>query len=290
VKFRIRLILLVAAPVMFLMSCSQPTEPVEPGGNIVLRFEPAGTGGATAAPASPSAATFDSVVVRVFRPGGAITQEVAKGAPVGVDPIEVSLSCVAEKGKRVSVELFENRAMTYHGVATGVDVSVNRQTDVTVDAYPFNVATVNATPGVVNEGTSFTVEWPSVGIASDYVAEASRSADFATIEWQQVVTDTLAAAILSPGTHYFRVAPRTPYAQGTFAGPAFGYVSGGSGNVSITGFSARGAIPNNLASSLIEPASTGGNTDGMKCGNPLLSTIEYAICSGCSAMSFPQIA
>jgi hypothetical protein len=249
-KLRVRLVLLVAAPVMFLMSCSRPTAPVETGGNIVLRFEPASSASAASAPAGTAA--LDSVVVRVFRAGGGITQEVVKGAPVGVDPVEVSVSCVAENGKRVSVELFENGTMTYHGVATGVDVAANRATDVTVDAYPFDVASVNASPSVVDEGTSFTVEWPSVAIASDYVAQASHSADFATVEWQQVVTDTVAAALLPPGSHYFRVAPRTPYAQGTFAGPGFGYVRGGSGAVRITGFSARGVIPNETVSILGE--------------------------------------
>ncbi len=249
-KLRVRLILLVAAPVMFLLSCSRPMEPAPPGGNVVLRIEPA----APLAPAMDdvAAAAFDSAVVRVFRGGAGVKQEVARGAPLNFDPIEISVPCIAENNKRVSVELYEDGVMTHYGVNTDVDVQAGRQTAVTVDAYPFQVSGVGVSPSVVGEGGTLEVVWPKVALATDYLVESSHASSFSTVDWSLATTDTFVDVQFAPGAHYFRVAPRTAYVLGSYAGPAFGYVKGASGNVRITGFSARGAIPDDSVSILGE--------------------------------------
>lgn len=225
---------------MYAVSCTNPDAPVMPAAGIVLRIIPAGSGDALA-PAA--AAAFDSVAVRVFRGGTPLQQEAHTGVPVGVDPVEIRVACVAEAGKRVSVELFLNGVMEYAGAAEDVTVKVGAATDVVVDALPFVVPSLSATPDVVDDGTAFSLAWPAAAGAESYVTQASRTPDFATIEWTQTAADTVASAQLGPGTHYFRVAPRTPYATGTFAGPEFGYVLGGSRQVVVTGFSAAGVIP-----------------------------------------------
>jgi hypothetical protein len=238
------LILLVAAPIMFALNCSTPNEPVEPQGNIVLRMVASSAPSDAAAPAIALASPgFDSVAVSVFRAGGAIVREITKGAALDADSVDVSLSCAAEPNKRVGVDLFQSGTMIYHGANTDVDVVANRRTSVLVDVYPFAISSFTSSPGVTNEGSAFALRWSDVAIATSYLIEASPTADFDTIEWQQTVTDTISAAQLGPGSHYFRVAPRTPYATGSFVGPQFGYVLSGSNKVEITGFGAPGAIP-----------------------------------------------
>ncbi|HEU4364355.1 MAG TPA: hypothetical protein VFT13_02710 [Candidatus Krumholzibacteria bacterium] len=245
-KLRTRLIILLAGPVMYAVACSSPNAPAERAG-IVFRFvpernamHPARAGGIEDA--------LDSVVVRVFRPGSPIAQEVARGASVGVDPVEMTIACIAEANKRVSVELFASGVMVYHGVNEDVDVVASRATDVLVDAFPFHVDALSATPEVVPDGSSFDLAWSSTTGARTYRIEASATPDFAIIEWTQSLADTVASATLPPGAHYFRVAPATPFATGAFAGPEPGYVTGGSGSVIITGFSAPGVIPGETVS------------------------------------------
>ncbi len=245
-KFRTRLLLLLAGPVMYALSCSSPNAPEGPAGGIVVRFVPPAeesAAGGGDAPASSVVASFDSVAVRVFRAGSPLAQEARAGAPVAADPVELSIPCIAELNKRVSVELFSGGVMTYHGVDEDVDVAAGKRTTVTVDAYPFLLSGFSATPDIVNEGAAFSLAWSSVAGARTYVVQASRTMDFSTIEWQAALSDTVTSAHLGTGTHYFRVAPRTPFAIGTFAGPELAYVMGGAGSVSITGFSAPGVIP-----------------------------------------------
>ncbi|HXV14652.1 MAG TPA: hypothetical protein VEC56_10660 [Candidatus Krumholzibacteria bacterium] len=238
------------------LACSRATEPeLVPEGRIVMRFEPAALASAVARDASRATAAttvIDSVVVRVFRPGTPVTQEVAGSAAVGVDPVELSIPCIAENGKRVSVELYQSGYFTHHGYRTGVDVAVGRRTDVTVDAYVFLVASLSVTPSVVVDPESFDLAWTGAPAASRYDVQASGSLDFGTIDWEASVTDTFLTVQLPTGSHYFRVVPRTDYAQGLASIPEFGYVMGGSGQIAITGFSAPAAIPGDVMTILGE--------------------------------------
>ena len=231
---------------MYALSCSSPNAPIEQG-SVVFRFEPA-SDAAMSLRAGAAAPTFDSVAVRIFRSGSPITQEVRQGAPIGGSPVEMTIGCIAEANKRVSVELFTSGVMQYQGVAENVDVVAGKKTDVLVDAYPFYVPSLTVTPGILYDGSSFQLSWPGTVGAQTYVVQSSSDTTFSSIEWQQSLTDTFTTAVLPPGSHYFRVAPRTPYAIGTFAGPEFSYVLGGSASVVITGLSAVGTIPGDLVS------------------------------------------
>ncbi len=238
---RTRLVILAVAPVMFLLSCSSPDSP--PGqGSVVLRLEPVPPA-PRMADAAGTAMAFDSVAVCVFRPGFPVRREARRGATIGTGPVEIAISCVAEAGKRVSVELFVAGEMRYHGVDEHVDVVANGSTDVTIDAFPFFVPALDVTPAMVYDGASFDLSWPSTPGARGYRVESSKTPGFTDIEWQQSRADTFATAVLAPGAHYFRVAPETPYATGTFAGPEFRYVLGGTSSLVITGLSAVGVIP-----------------------------------------------
>jgi hypothetical protein len=241
VNLRTRMIILLAGPVMYAVSCSSPNAPAEQG-NLVFRFEP-GARPALLSSAGSAATDFDSVAVCVFRPGSPIAQEVRRGAAIGADPVEMRIGCIAEADKRVSVELFLSGVMLYQGVNEDVDVTAGRSTSVTVDALPFFVPSLDVTPGVVYDGAAFSLSWPSTAGAQTYRLEASPTADFSTIEWGQSFVDTLTTVTLGAGSHFFRVAPETPYATGTFAGPEFSYVLGGSGGLVVTGLSAVGVIP-----------------------------------------------
>jgi hypothetical protein len=226
-------------------SCSSPNEPVLPDGRVVLRFQPAPAPSAAGAmgPASIAAAP-DSVAVRVFRGGGAITLEGVKGAAVtGPEPIELSIPCIAETGKRVSVEVFEAGVMSHHGANTDVDVATGRTTSINIDAYPFTIDSLSVFPEVVPTGSSFALRWDSAAAAAWYRVQSSTTPDFAVIEWEQTVADTVLDTQRAPGTHYFRVVPITQFASGTPAGPEFGYVAGGSGALAVTGFNPGAAIP-----------------------------------------------
>ncbi|MDH4036825.1 MAG: hypothetical protein OEX18_14305 [Candidatus Krumholzibacteria bacterium] len=239
-RLRTRMILLIAGPVMYAVSCSSPNAPAEQG-SLVFRFEPSPQAALVAA--GGVADVFDSVAVCVFRSGSPITAEVRQGAAIGVDPVEMQIGCIAEPNKRVSVELFASGVMLYYGVNEDVDVAAGKRTSVIVDAVPFFVPALTVTPGIVFDGASFNLSWPSTQGAQTYRVEASASPAFSTIEWSQSLAETLTTATLPPGSHYFRVAPETPYATGTFAGPEFRYVLGGSGGLVVTGLSAVGVIP-----------------------------------------------
>ena len=228
-----------------LASCASPGEPVLPNGRVVLHFQPAPAPGAAGAMAPSSiAAAPDSVAVRVFRGGGAITLEAVKGAAVtGPAPIELSIPCIAETGKRVSVEVFEAGVMSHHGADTNVDVATDRTTSINIDAYPFTIDSLSVSPQVVPTGSSFSLVWNTATAAAWYRVQSSSTPDFAVIEWEQTVADTVLDTQRASGSHYFRVIPRTQFAAGTPAGPEFGYVAGGSGSLKVTGFNPGAAIP-----------------------------------------------
>ena len=210
---------------------------------VVLRFEPPAPAMSAASQGGGPAAVFDSVIVRVFRPGTPILMEKWQGAQVGVDPVEMSLSCVAENNKRISVELFYSGLLTHHGANVDVDVVAGTYTPVTVDASKFYVDELLVTPSVVSDPAPFDLSWTSAPAAAWYHLQASTTPNFAVIEWEQNVTDTVTTADLPPGMHYLRVIPKTDFATGLRTGPEGGYVTAGSGTPLITGFSAPEVIP-----------------------------------------------
>jgi hypothetical protein len=241
----VRLVVFGMMAVAIALSCASPNEPVPPDGHIVLRFE---SGAAAMTMVSPAAASFDSVAVRVFRPGASITEETSRGvALTGTGPIDVALTCIAENHKRVSVELFSGRAMTYHGANTDVNVVADRQTQVSVDAYEFVVDTLVVSPqAIVPQGTSYTLRWNRAVAATSYLVQSSVTPSFGDVEWEQSVTDTVVGYQASTGSHYFRVVPRTQYANGNPAGPKFGYVTGGGDKVKINALVPGRVIPGEL--------------------------------------------
>jgi hypothetical protein len=242
-----RLKWLTLACALLALACSRATEPeLEEEGRVVLRFEPPAAPSSSMVVASSekgTAAVFDSVIVRVFRPGSPIVQEKWAGAQVGVDPVEMSLSCIAEADKRISVELFYAGLLTHHGFSADVDVSANKTTPVTVHASQFYVESLSVTPGIVANPTPFDVAWTSAPAADWYHVQSSTQPNFADIEWEESLTDTFTTAQLAPGMHYFRVIPQTQFASGLRTGPEGGYVTGGSGSVQVTGFTPGEAIP-----------------------------------------------
>jgi hypothetical protein len=228
------------------LSCASPSEPPAPEGRVVLRFDSPAAAAASEAKTSAQSlvvATFDSVVVRVFRSGAGIVEETSKGVALTGSPVEVSLGCTAEVDKRVSVELFENQVMTYHGANPNVDVFAGSNTPVAIDAYEFLVDTLQVSPPSVPEGTAYNLRWDPAVAAGWYLVQSSSTADFATIEWQQTVTDTLLDHESPPGKHFFRVIPRTLFAHGHPEGSGFTYVFGASGNLSVDGFDPPRVIP-----------------------------------------------
>jgi hypothetical protein len=190
-------------------------------------------------------AALDTAIVRVFRPGTPITQELERVVNISGASVDVSISCIAESGKRVSVDLYENGAFTHHGFTTGVNVVKGAQTPVSIDAYKFTVGSLNVTPSpLATEPELFELSWNRADAATSYDVQASASPDFATIQWQQSVTGTnLDDVDLAPGGHYFRVVPRTPFAHGESCPEKFAYLQSASGDVVITSLSVPAAKP-----------------------------------------------
>jgi len=85
--------------------------------------------------------------------------------------------------------------------------------------------------------------------------QASATADFGTIEWDTSLPDTTLKTSVAPGAHYFRVAPRTAYALGTYAPAQPGYVVSSGGQTVVDEFDPPAAPPGDLV------AITGENLD-----------------------------
>ena len=212
------------------LSCENTQAPTDTDGEIVLRFAPA----TSSTPAMMAASVFDSVVVNVFRGGTPLRLEVSHG--VGIDndnPITIPVACVAENDKKVGVDLYINHVLAYHGYKAGVDVATNKTTAVSVDASKFFITDLTLTPQVIPNGAAFTLRWPPAPAAVSYRVEASPTADFATVTSSQSATDTTLDVHVGPGSHYFRVHPVTPYAQGPASPERFGYVTSGSNQVKV---------------------------------------------------------
>jgi hypothetical protein len=229
------------------LACSRTTEPQpEAEGRITLRFEKAPDAALVARDgATPFGATaaIDTVVVRVFRSGTPITQEASRVVDISDGSVDISIPCIAENGKRVSVDLYEGGKFTHHGFETGVNVVKGEQTAVSIDAYSFTVSSLVVTPGLATDPEPFDLTWDSAPAATRYDVQVSTSSDFGVIEWEQSVTDTFVTAQLSPGPHHFRVVPRTDFAQGLSCPEQFAYVQSTSQDVVITGFSVPAAKP-----------------------------------------------
>jgi hypothetical protein len=236
-KHRIAPALAIAAIVALAWSCDT-VDPASTDGEIVLHFEPAATA-MMRSPGAPAAALFDSVVVNVYRTGTPLRLEVSHGAAItSDDPIDVSVGCIAENGKKVGVDLYVNRVLVYHGSDSDVDVIAGRTTAVTIDVSAFYVSTLTLTPSIIPNGAAFTLHWPPAAAAATYRVEESATLDFAAIASTESVTDTTVDVHVAPGSHYFRVRPMTPYAKGPASLPRFGYVTDGTNQVQITGVDA----------------------------------------------------
>lgn len=241
--------ILAATAILFALSCSNATEPGhEPEGRISLRFEQAPAASMATRDGVhgvASSAVIDSVVLRVFRPGNPITQETFRSVPVTGAIVDITIPCIAENGKRVSVDLYEGGQFTYHGFTTGVNVVKGAQTPVSIDAYEFTIASLRVTPSpLATEPEPFDLTWNTAAAAMNYRVQASATPDFGTIAWEQSITDTVATVGgLTPGGYYFRVMPRTPYAQGASCPEQFAYMQSASQDVIITSFSVPAAKP-----------------------------------------------
>ncbi len=243
---RNQLRILAALAALFVLACSQTTEPQQDEGRVELRFAFAPDD------ATPSrddrritmSAVIDSVVVNVFRPGDPITLETSKSAPVTGAIVDISIPCIAESGKRVSVDLYEGGQFTHHGFTTGVNVVKGVQTPVSIDAYDFDVATLTVTPGTATEPETFDLSWEEAPAATEYRVQSSATPDFSNIQWEQTVTATSIDDVdLTPGGHYFRVVPRTPYAQGPTCPEQYAYLASLSDDLIITSLSVPAAKP-----------------------------------------------
>ena len=217
------------------LSCDNNEAPQMNDGEIVLRFNP------SAGPVNPAmrASLFDSVVVNVFRSGSSLRQEVSHGVAIDSDnPVTIPVSCIAENGKKVGVDLYTGRTLAYHGYATNVNVTVGKTTPVSIDASKFFITDLTLTPQIIPNGAAFTLRWPSAPAAQSYVVEQSATMDFATIASSQAATDTTLDVHTGQGSHYFRVRPVTPYAHGPASPERFGYVTNGGNQVKVTAVSA----------------------------------------------------
>jgi hypothetical protein len=214
----------VVAAMVLVSGCSRTSEP-EALGAITLRLtiEPAVDGGPSG---SPAQVTPDSLVVRVFRGGGGVTREVSRGVALdGTGSADVTVTCIAEGDKKVSVELFDNQIMWYFGVDEHVDVVVNEQTDVTIDAYDMHIDVIDTAPQVVRVGESYNVTWSSAVAAVSYLLVESTRPDFDKASTQTFLTTDTEMTFQRPsGAYYYMVAPVNPYAVGTMAGAAYSYV------------------------------------------------------------------
>jgi hypothetical protein len=186
---------------------------------------------------------IDSVVVKVFRPGTPIQPESSKSAVIDANPVEINIACIAESGKRVSVDLYDDGVFTHHGYATGVNVVKGQRTGVAIDAYPFDVTALTVNPGVVVSPAPFNLAWDGSQAADRYIVQSSATSDFGTIEWSYTAIDTYVTAQLPLGSHYFRVVPQTDFANGQPCDWQFGYARNGTNDVNITSFESPAGIP-----------------------------------------------
>jgi len=213
--------------VVFLAACSPTHEPESQGSiSLVLYIESEAGGDVAGAPAQVPP---DSVVVRVFRGGSGVVHETFQGVAVnGASQVDVMLTCVAETGKKVSVELFAGETMVYFGVDEAVDVVENENTDVTIDAYDMRVDALQVADPLIEPGDPdpyVSVYWGRVSAAESYLLLESSSPTFEQHLTQSfLTTETSATRNRPPGPWYYTVAPLNPYAAGSLSNIAYAYV------------------------------------------------------------------
>ena len=231
---------------LFALACEQATEPeLGPQGTVTLHFASAATSMvASDGVQSLASAPPDTVIVHVFRPGTPITQEVQRLVDLS-GATDVSIPCIAENGKRVSVDLYTGGQFTHHGFTTGVNVVKGEHTAVSIDAYDFTIASLNVTPVVVSRPGIVRSDVDAAPAAQSYDVQSSATTDFSTIQWQQSVTDTFVTEQL-PRAHTTSASCReTPFADGLSC-PAVRVRAERVHDIVITGFTAPAAIPNDV--------------------------------------------
>jgi hypothetical protein len=213
----------VALALLATFGCS-PDEP-ETQGSISLRVyleEPAMDGFSLI----PTQGMPDSVVARVFRGGAGANLETSSGAAInGASEVDLTITCVAEEGKKVSVELFSGPHMVYFGVNEQVDVVESENTNVMIDAWDMYVSSIDVTPTMVIEGASYTVYWSRPTAAGSFLLLESPDSDFPQqVTQSYLTTDTTLTFQRPAGAYYYAVVPINTYAWGTVSNVAYGYV------------------------------------------------------------------
>ena len=225
-------LILIMIVIAAALGCSND-EPTAPhykdgmaGGWITLSLSFAQQDGASAS--APAAQSLDFAMVQVYRPDG--TPEVEKGVSIfGGGNVEVSIQCIAETNKKVSVALFDGGLMMNFGVHEGVNVSTQGTAQVAIDAWSIFVGGLVVNPQTVIKGQSFDISWDGAPAAEAYIVEESDTWDFINIWWGTETTQTSIRLTRDLGAHYFRVAPRNAYVMGSFTNPEFAYVATSSG-------------------------------------------------------------
>jgi hypothetical protein len=214
---------IVALALLATFGCS-PNEP-ETQGSISLRVyleEPA-VGGLSP---SPLQGMPDSVVARVFRGGAGANLETSRGAAInGASEVDLTITCVAEKDKKVSVELFSGPHMVYFGVDEQVEVKENENSSVMIDADDMYVTSIDVNPSMVIEGTSYTVSWSPPTAAASFLLLESSDPDFPQQQTESfLTTENDMIRQRPPGAYYYAVIPLNTYVWGTPSNVAYGYV------------------------------------------------------------------
>ena len=213
----------LALALLAAFGCS-PDEP-DTQGSISLRVyleEPA-VGGFSLLPAQ---LTPDSVVARVFRAGAGANLETSSGAAInGASEVNLMITCVAEKDKKVSVELFSGRHMVYFGVDEQVDVVEGENTNVMIDADDMYVTSIDVNPSMVIEGAWYEVSWSRPTAAASFLLLESSDPDFPQQQTESFLTTEYDMIRQRPaGAYYYAVIPLNTYAWGTPSNVAYGYV------------------------------------------------------------------
>jgi len=218
-------LLAAALALLVALGCSNTHEP-ESQGTISLKFFLDEPPGEEISP-SPGQVTPDSVVVRVFRGGNGVVEETARGLAInGAGSVDVTVNCVAEANKKVSVELYTTQHMRYFGVDERVDVTENENTDVMIDAYDIFVDWIAVSDTLIAPGDPpFDVYWTPVAAAASYLLLESSSPSFEQHLTQSfLTTDNIMTRNRPAGPWYYVVAPLNPYTVGTLSNIAYAYV------------------------------------------------------------------
>jgi hypothetical protein len=214
------------AALLLLSGCSRTNEP-EARGTISLRFYiDQAKGGEVSL--SPAQLIPDSAAVHVFRGGTGANHETASGVAIsGAGEVDLTVTCVAENDKKVSVELFRTGTMLYFGVDEHVDVTENENTDVLIDAYDIRVGDIQVTDPLIEPGDPpIEIHWDRVPAAQSYLLLECPNRSFEQhITQSFLTTDTVMTRSRPAGPWYYVVAPLNPYTVGSPSNIAYAYVA-----------------------------------------------------------------